>query len=268
MKLLSFPLSLALLCLPALPALAQDLPDPLITAELIDGWTTDRGTHVAAIRLTMPAGWHTYWRSPGEAGIPPVFDWSGSQNLAGVAFHWPVPQVFDIGGVRTLGYENEVVLPIELSPKAAGSPLALAARIDLGVCDEICVPASVTVSGSLQGKGPRDARIENALADQPVPAGQAGVTGARCAAEPISDGLRLTTAVTAPPLGPDEFGVIELADRRVWVSQASGARDGAALTLVSDLVPPEARPFALDRSGIRITLFGGGRAIDIQGCTG
>jgi DsbC/DsbD-like thiol-disulfide interchange protein len=262
------PVSALLLCLTALPALAQDLPDPLVRAELIDGWMTDRGTQVAAIRLTMPQGWHTYWRSPGEGGIPPVFDWAGSRNLAGVAFHWPVPQVFDLGGLRTLGYEDELVLPVELSPETPGEPLTVSARIDLGVCDEVCVPATVTVAGALNGTGPRDPRIERALSDQPLPGGQAGVTAARCSAEPISDGLRLTAEVSAPAVGPGEFGVIELADRRVWVSQASGTRDGNALTLVSDLVPPEARPFALDRSGIRITLFGGGRAVDIRGCAG
>lgn len=257
-----------LLLLSPAPVLAQDLPETLVRAELLGGWRTEAGTRMTALRLTMEPGWHTYWRSPGEAGIPPQFDWTGSENVAGAAYHWPVPQVFELGGQRTLGFEDELILPIEITPSTPDAPVSLRATIDIGVCDEICVPATVTVAGLLPEVTDRDARITAALSDQPLTAAEAGVASARCTADAIRDGLRLTTEVTVPSIGDNEFGVIELADRAIWVSEPTANRNDGTITLVSDLVPPEARPFALDRSKVRITLFGPDHAVDIRGCTG
>ena len=98
---------------------------------------------------------------------------------------------------------------------------------------------------------------------------KAGLSASRCAAEPIRDGLRLTSQLTLPPVGPDEFAVVELADQSIWVSQADTRRTGGDLSATADLVPANAKPFALDRSSVRITVFGGsGRVVEIQGCTG
>ncbi|MFY8145805.1 MAG: protein-disulfide reductase DsbD domain-containing protein, partial [Rhodobacter sp.] len=80
-------LVLALACL-SHPARAMT-QDDLLSAEVLPGWRTEQGTHMAALRLTLAPGWKTYWRSPGDAGIPPLFNWSGSQNLSGVRVHWP-----------------------------------------------------------------------------------------------------------------------------------------------------------------------------------
>ena len=95
------------------------------------------------------------------------------------------------------------------------------------------------------------------------------MSAAHCSAEPIRDGLRLTSSLTMPQIGPDEFAVIELADQAIWVSTAETTRQGSELSAVADLVPPNAKPFALDRSDIRITVFSAsGRVVDLQGCSG
>ena len=126
---------LAAACLLGAPGFAQSLPDNLVRAELLPGWTTDSGAQMAALRLTLAPGWKTYWRAPGEAGIPPQFDWRASGNLAGVAYHWPRPQVFQINGLRTLAYRNELVLPIEFLPVDRGTAVKVSGTIDLGVCE-------------------------------------------------------------------------------------------------------------------------------------
>ncbi len=242
---------------------AQEVPDDVIRADLLPGWRNPDGTRMAALHLTLAPGWHTYWRSPGEAGIPPRFDWTGSHNLASVAFRWPQPQIFDQNGLRTLGYTGDVILPMEITAAADG-PVTLNAAIELGVCDTICVPISLTVTGDLsQASGPDPAIL---AAIDAVPARRDDP--ATCSVEPIRDGLRLTMQVDTAPLGPGEFSVIEVPGTEIWASPSTDTRSGASLTAVADLVPPDAQPFALDRSRVRMTLFGGGRAVEINGCKG
>ncbi len=246
-------------------ASAQGLPDNVLTAELREGWRQDSGRQMTALRLTLAPGWKTYWRAPGDAGIPPSFDWTGSRNVAGVSYHWPKPDVFDINGLRVIGYRDELVLPVEFTATDPGKPMAVSGRIDLGVCDEICVPMTVSVTQAFSGSTAPDPVIQSALAAMP----EATKSTARCEAEPIRDGLRMTARVPIPRVGPDEFAVIELADRNVWISPADTSRDGGELRAIADMVPPNAQPFALDRSGVRITIFGGsGRVVDVQGCAG
>ncbi|MCW3780427.1 protein-disulfide reductase DsbD domain-containing protein [Defluviimonas salinarum] len=263
---LALPAVLALL--PATVA-AQDLPANLVAAEIRGGWRTESGTQMAALHLTLAPGWKTYWRAPGEAGFPPQFDWSGSANIADATIHWPTPELFDLNGLRFAGYRDELVLPIEFRPAVADRPMSVSGRIDLGVCETVCVPVSFDVAADLDPAGGPDPMIRSALANQPEPAATAGLSRARCSVEPIRDGLRLTSELTMPQIGPEEFAVVELADRSIWVSQAETVRAGGDLVAVADLVPSNAAPFALDRSSVHITVFGGsGRAVDLQGCTG
>ncbi len=249
--------------------MGQEMPANILSATLREGWRTEAGTQMAALELRLAPGWKTYWRAPGEAGIPPQFDWSESENIRAVAFHWPKPEVFDLNGMRTFGYHEALVLPVEFSAADAGRPIAVKARIDLGVCNEICVPVTVSVAGELSPGAAPDPVIGAALARMPEPAARAGLRAARCEAEPIRDGLRLTSRLAMPPLGPDEVAVVELSDRTVWVSPAETRREGGELSATADLVPSDAKPFALDRSAVRITVFGAaGRVVEVEGCTG
>ena len=251
------------------PALAETPPSPVLRAELIDGWQMQSGHEMAALRLVLAPGWKTYWRAPGEAGVPPRFDWAGSQNLKGVTIHWPRPEIFDLNGMRTFGYHDGLVLPIELTPGDPSAPIRLKADVELGVCKEICVPMQLTLTGDVQPGGDAVPEIRRALSDQPEQAQAAGLSAAKCSAEPIRDGMRLTTALSLPKVGPDEVTVVELADPTVWVSSTETVRQGGMLQATADLVPASAKPFAIDRSSIHITIFGGnGRVVELQGCAG
>ena len=248
------------------PAGAEPLDD-VIGAEFLPGWQMEDGTVMAGVRLTLEPGWKTYWRAPGDAGIPPQFNFSGSHNLASVQIHWPRPQVIWQNDMRSIGYKSDVVLPVALRPVKVGKPITIAAQVDLGVCEDICLPVTLNFNGLLPAQG-GEAEIRAALAHQPEPSASAGVGAVTCAAQPISDGIRLTAHIPVAPLGGEEVAVIELQDKAVWVSEATIRREGALLVATADLVPPAARPFALDRSDVRITLLAGARAIDIRGCTG
>ncbi|MEM9343974.1 MAG: protein-disulfide reductase DsbD domain-containing protein [Pseudomonadota bacterium] len=254
--------------LTAWPAASQDLSD-LVDAEVLPGWREDGGRHMAAVRLSLAPGWKTYWRSPGDAGIPPRFDWSGTQNVSGVAVHWPVPIVFYENGYRSVGYSGEVTIPLEFVTPDTQAPIALDARLDIGVCEEVCVPVSLHLQGLLEAaSGVGAAQIRGALDSGPMSAREAGVGDVVCRTEPISDGLRLTLSIDMPRLGGDEAVVVELADPAIWVSEPTTERSAQQMTAVAELVPPEAKPFAMARQDVRITVLGDGRAVDIRGCTG
>jgi hypothetical protein len=126
------------------------------------------------------------------------------------------------------------------------------------------VPVSLSVTGALADSTGTDPAILAAIAQAPPRRDDP----ATCSVEPIRDGLRLTMRVDTASLGPGEFSVIELPGTEIWASPSADARSGATLSAVADLVPPAARPFALDRSRVRMTLFGGGKAVEINGCKG
>ncbi|MEZ5793983.1 protein-disulfide reductase DsbD domain-containing protein [Albidovulum sp.] len=251
----------------AAPAAAQSVPDNVVRAELRPGWTTPDGTRIAALHLVLAPGWKTYWRSPGDAGIPPEFDWKGSRNLGSVTFRWPRPEIFELNGYRTLGYRDKLVLPIEFRPATPGQPMRASAHVSLGVCEEICVPVTVDVAADLSGPGASDPAIRRALDATPGDARAAGLSAAHCTVEPIRDGLKLSAALTLPSLGGGEMPVIEVEGSPIWVSQATARRKGSVLNAEADLVPSDGKPFALDLSRVRITVFAeGGRAVELQGC--
>lgn len=247
----------------AWPLGAQEVPGEALRGAFLPGWRTEQGTQMTALRLTMAPGWHTYWRAPGEAGIPPQFDWTGSDNVAAVVFHWPRPQVFELNGLRAIGYEGELVLPVEITPRVAGQPVSLMAEVTLGVCRDVCLPVSLQLSQDLPLHGARDATIAAALGRVPAVVAPAAI---RCVVEPIRDGLRLQASVSIDALGRDEVAVVELRDGSIWVSEADSRRSGGTLTIGADLVPATGRPFALDRSGVTITLLAGDRAVELRGC--
>ena len=93
------------------------------------------------LQLKLTPGWHTYWRSPGDAGIPPTIDWKGSDNFAGAEIAWPAPiRLPSLGGLETVGYEDGVVLPIAVRLAHPGAPLHLHAEVDYASCKDICIP--------------------------------------------------------------------------------------------------------------------------------
>jgi DsbC/DsbD-like thiol-disulfide interchange protein len=259
--------TLALLC--AAPAVAQSAPDTdgLRAVQLRSGWQTTSGTQMTALDLQLQPGWKTYWRAPGDAGIPPQFDWTGSQNIKSVKLHWPSPQVFDLNGLQSIGYHDQLVLPMEVTAKDPAQPVQVRLTVQMGICKDICLPASVTVSGEIAGKGAPDAVIRSSLAARAMTATEAGVSDLTCSVTPIDDGLRLTAQMDLPRWGKAiETVVFETTDPTIWVSQSDTQRSGGTVSGASDLVGSSGAPFALDRQGITVTVISGGSSVELRGC--
>jgi DsbC/DsbD-like thiol-disulfide interchange protein len=109
---------------------------------------------VAGVEITMADGWKTYWRNPGDAGgVPPYFDWAGSENLASAKVLYPQPARLKDASGDSVGYKKAVMFPVEVTPKDAAKPVKLNLAMEYGVCREICVPAEAKLSLSLPMAG-------------------------------------------------------------------------------------------------------------------
>ena len=96
---------------------------------------------LGGIAIQLQDGWKTYWRTPGDSGVPPRFDFSKSDNVEAVTVMWPAPRQFDDGaGGTSLGYKRQVVLPLRIVAKNPDKPLVLRADINYAVCEKICIP--------------------------------------------------------------------------------------------------------------------------------
>ena len=258
---------LIILALAALPSFAFGQSfDDLAQVDLMPGWRSEAGTHTAAIKNTLAPGWITYWRAPGDAGIPPEITFSGSDTIQSITPHWPTPNVVGEDGARSIGYYESVIVPLTVDLGSSPQDIALQGEITIGVCEEICIPVTLPFSALLPVDGANDAAISAALADQPMTQTAADVGEVTCKIDAIADGLRMTTTIDVATTGTKEHVVIEASDPRVWVSEARTQRQGGMLSATVDMVHPSGQPFAFDRSAVRITVLGSDQAIDIRGC--
>src|SRR6201989_199697 len=100
---------------------------------------------LGGIAFQLQPGWHTYWRNPGDSGVPPRFDFSKSDNVEAVTVLWPAPVKFDDGaGGVSLGYHDQLVLPLRIVPQNVDKPVTLRAEINYAVCEKLCIPVEAS----------------------------------------------------------------------------------------------------------------------------
>jgi DsbC/DsbD-like thiol-disulfide interchange protein len=226
--------AVTLICvtLMAAPALAaatdwQELA-PGARVRLISADTSTDGTTLAGIELQLPPSANTYWRIPGDSGIPTTIDLSASAGVSGADLVWPYPRVEETGGYRDFVYRGDLVLPIRLKA-AAGAVLDVS--LMLGVCSDICVPAKAHLSLPLDFHKPDAAqsiRLDQALADAPMAWDQP--TGPFGAVAIGADNKSLEISAPDPSIDPDTV-IADLGDPAVLFSAPQKSPDGAIWTL-------------------------------------
>jgi DsbC/DsbD-like thiol-disulfide interchange protein len=148
----------------------------------------------AGVEIAMPEGWKTYWRSPGDAGgVPPEFDWQGSENLASAVVLYPAPHRLHDKAGDAAGYKDSVLFPVMLTPKDAAKAVTLHGKVDYGICKDICVPAEA----EFQVVIPPDVGTADALTDalKQVPG-----ASARTGTDPSLSAWRIDSASGKPHL--------------------------------------------------------------------
>lgn len=164
----------------------------------------------AALEIRLDEGWHTYWRFPGEAGIPTSADFGASSGLAVARLRFPPPERYSDPYATSLVYRDRIVLPIDLSPAAGESAPVLRAQVSFGICREICVPGEASLELPLAEGGPDFAArlaISAARAALPQPQGEAPprIAGIERRVEPSVNGKPTaeTLVITAELASPD-----------------------------------------------------------------
>ena len=137
------------------------------------GGRMEKGIRLAGVEILLKDGWKTYWRVPGDAGQPPVFDWKGSENVKSVTVLWPAPKRYaDPEAGEAIGYKHRVIFPLRVVPADAGKPVVLRLKLDYALCNEICIPAHAQLERAIapdaQGPDEELAAIDAFLARVPV----------------------------------------------------------------------------------------------------
>jgi DsbC/DsbD-like thiol-disulfide interchange protein len=196
----------------------------------------------AGVEIRLKPGWHTYWRYPGDAGVPPRFDFAGSQNVKAVEVLWPAPRRLPEAGLATIGYDRDVILPLRVTPQQEGKPVRLEIKLGYAICEKLCVPAESTAALALSGgPTPQDAAL--AAAEARVPRKTALGAGAALAVASVrredgGDRPRVLVDVAVPPgASVDLFAE---GPTEEWALPLPAAVDGA---------PPGLQRFVLDLDG-------------------
>jgi DsbC/DsbD-like thiol-disulfide interchange protein len=184
-------------------------------ARLIAGRLTPRDSAphlMAGIEIGMPAGWKTYWRTPGDGGgFPPRFDWTGSRNLGSAEVLYPAPRRLSDPAGDAVGYTGSIVFPVKLSPRHPSQPIELSLALEYGICRAICIPAEAKLALSIPAHPPAaPAALATAADAVPRPADRLRREDPRlgsAAAELTGKTPRLTFSVEFPagPAGADLF---------------------------------------------------------------
>jgi suppressor for copper-sensitivity B len=107
---------------------------------------SDAGAFDIALELDLEDGWHTYWRTPGEAGLAPRWNWDGSANVAEIKALYPAPTRKDEAGFQTFGYVSDTVFPIELTQEDDGKTVYITLALNVMVCKDTCIPQNMSLS--------------------------------------------------------------------------------------------------------------------------
>ncbi len=249
------------------------IPSTLATVRFLEGWASPSGdVHTGGIQISLARGWKTYWRAPGEFGIPPRLELSRSENIRGVFMHFPRPTIYFDNDVRTIGYADKVVFPLDFFPDRAGSGMRAHADLHLGVCREVCVPVSFQFPIMLSNrKTTPPVEIVRALRMGPnrIDA-TGGAVRIRCRLTRRSPphGYQVTYDFDhSRPMSPLAAAVFEYPGQPVWFSDARlSRRPNGMVSATAQMEYFGTGPFFLDRSQLRMTLISGRDYLEFSGC--
>ena len=216
---------------------ARAAPDAAGKAELklLAGPVFAKGIYVAGVAITMPPGSHTYWKMPGDAGVPPVFSFAGSRNLRDAKVEFPPPHRITEAGLEAFGYLDKVMWPVVATPADPAQAVELHVDVTYAVCNTICIPAHGAATVTLQpgaSAGPDAAAVEAAQSAVPVPASPAEQI--ELAVMPEAGAAKPTWTLTWTGTSAPDDVFADAPDGYYFATRKTGA---ATWRLVADQVP-------------------------------
>jgi DsbC/DsbD-like thiol-disulfide interchange protein len=222
----------------------------------------------AGVEIKLKDGWKTYWRYPGDSGVPPVLDFSASQNVKAVTVLYPAPMRFPDGaGGNSIGYKGVVILPLHVAPQDVRKPVTLRLKLGYAVCEKLCVPAEAKLELMLSGtETANEMALSAAEARVPKSAaiGEGGPPTIRAVRREAGSGKpRVVVDVAAPADAPAVlFAEGPTAQWALPLPEpVAGAPAGLQrFAFALDGLPPGEKP---DGATLRITAVSGDRAVEV-----
>jgi DsbC/DsbD-like thiol-disulfide interchange protein len=222
----------------------------------------------AGMELRLKPGWKTYWRYPGDSGLPPVFDFASSENVASITVLWPAPERFpDGGGGNSIGYRGNVIFPLHVVARDAAKPVVLRLKANYGVCETLCIPARGSAELKLSsGRSTEEAALATAEArvPKPVALGAGHPLAVRSARrDAAGNRARVIVDVTAPEAAKvDLFAEGPAPDWALPLPEpvTGGAPGGRRFAFDVDGLPAGAK---IEGAQLKFTLVAGDNAIEV-----
>jgi DsbC/DsbD-like thiol-disulfide interchange protein len=224
--------------------------------------TGDATIHHAGIEIRLAPGWKTYWRYPGDSGVPPRFDFSGSGNLKSASVRYQAPRRLTDESGTSIGYKNGLVFPLDLTPLDTTKPVVLALKIEYAICEKICIPAEGNAVLTVTGKpGGQDQWLTQSAALVPSPA-KIGSAGALAIGAVQRADKRILVDVVAPGGGVELFAEGPTAEWALPVpTPVAGAPAGQQrFAFELDGLPPDTSPAGAE---LKLTAVAGEQAIEV-----
>jgi len=218
-----------------------------------------------AIHMTMAPAWHTYWKNPGDSGMPTRVVWTLPDGFKASELRWPTPIRAVDSGLALYGYEHEVTLLAEItpSPELPKGRFMVSGKVTWLECKDICIPGKATIDITLP-------LAEGAGAAALDPAAKALFAAARASLPRVSPAIKIRHAVkgdrlvlTIDGLGatlgspveffPETSGLIEAAQPRTVTRSGSGWEISMKRATNAPLAPPTLRGVLVAKAGQRRT---------------
>jgi len=222
---------------------------------------------LGGIAFQLQPGWKTYWRTPGDSGVPPRFDFSKSENIEAVTVLWPAPVKFDDGaGGSSMGYHDQVVLPLRIVAKNTDKPVTLRVAVNYAICDKLCVPVEADVELAFTSvASTEDSALFTALDTVPKPA-NVGDPNPLTIRDVKREGK---SAVLVDVVAPSEAGNISLfveGPTPDWALPVPKLLEHSPpgvkrFTFELDGLPPDTNP---EGAALKLTLVGGERSYEFN----
>ena len=234
------------------------------TARIIDaGPVADLGApglRLAGIAITLDPKFITYWRTPGDAGVPPMFDFAGSKNVKAARIEYPAPRKFDEAGAEAFGYSDGVIFPVLITPQDPARPIALDVAFDYAVCANICIPAKAQLHAALGGPASSEAgQVRDALAAVPRPREVGGTEPVRIDRVTPAGNGGFTVEATTPDPGAMLFA--EAPEGWFFRASAGSPKPGGRVDFILTLLDKPAT--ALPAAPMRLTLVTSAGSIEV-----
>lgn len=239
----------------------------LKSVDIIRGWRQSDDIHIAAINIKLEDGWKTYWRVPGIGGIAPILNWDKSKNIKNISQIWPTPNIYNEYGLQTIGYKDELLLPLQIQPIDKKQPIHLSITIDFGICSDVCVPIQTAVEERLPERtsiGKKN--ILDTLEKAILSGKKSPFKIVKCNIIPIKDGFEVNAFFEGlTSFDKDTLGVVEYpVKQNGWINQKASLVSGNQLNVHATVYNKSIH--FIDRSDLTLTIFTKNKAFEFDGC--